>query len=198
MTSAIAPVIVSFPREDRAFAAHVRLLLGDTATASSPPALELRLRTMYPGARVVMRVRLAGFDDQPVWYAYRDGRIAPAQPATWWTETGAAWHDIGVDGLWTDMNAAMEALVGLPREEVIGRTWERFGTPEAIASQGPIWDVIERDGVIDSLFRLRLEGGDALDVEYHMERLEPGRYRCWWRPVHIDDEIPGPGGAQSG
>ncbi len=56
---------------------------------------------------------------------------------------------------------------------------------EAIASQGPIWEIIEREGLIDSLFRLRRLDGRVLDIEYHMERLSAGHYRCWWRPVRI-------------
>lgn len=185
MSPVTAPVIVSFPSSDHAFAAHVHhLLAGEPATAAT---LEDRLRGMYPLARVVPRDRLAGFNDNEVWYAYRDGRVSSATGEAWWMEPGVAWHEIGADGIWADLNDAMATLVELPRDELVGRTWEHFGTSVAIASQGPIWDLIEREGIIDSLFRLRRADGWTLDIEYHMERVAPGRYHCWWRRVHIDD-----------
>jgi len=66
------PILVTIPHEDGEFERTVRRLIGGASTAE---ALEQRLRTISPAARV--HRRLLASEPLPTWYAYRDGRWRP-------------------------------------------------------------------------------------------------------------------------
>lgn len=72
------PSIRLFPRHDRCFAmvvSHVAALL--VPIGGEAGAIEAVLRTVYPEARVRVRHGIAGMTGElPVWYAFRDGRVA--------------------------------------------------------------------------------------------------------------------------
>jgi len=70
------PILVTIPHDDREFDAAVRGLIEGAPTAE---ALEERLRTIYPAARV--HLRLLASEPAPTWYAYRDGRWRPSTRA---------------------------------------------------------------------------------------------------------------------
>jgi hypothetical protein len=67
------PILVTIPHDDGEFEATVRRLYDGSPNAE---ALEQRLRTIYPAARVHRRLLTA--EPQATWYAYRDGRWRPS------------------------------------------------------------------------------------------------------------------------
>jgi hypothetical protein len=70
------PILVAIPHDDDEFAATVHRLIDGAPTAE---ALERRLRTIYPAARVHRRLLVS--EPVPTWYAYRDGRWRPSEQA---------------------------------------------------------------------------------------------------------------------
>jgi hypothetical protein len=67
------PILVTIPHDDGEFKATVRRLIDGVLSAE---ALEQRLRTIYPAARVHRRLLEA--EPLATWYAYRDGRWRPS------------------------------------------------------------------------------------------------------------------------
>jgi hypothetical protein len=67
------PILVTIPHDDGEFEATVRRLFPGVPSAE---ALEQRLRTIYPAARV--HLRLLAAEPLATWYAYRDGRWRPS------------------------------------------------------------------------------------------------------------------------
>lgn len=72
-----------YPTSDEDFATFVNDVVH--AHASIPTArlmadIETDVRRLYPNAQFVARDEFGGYDTDPVWYAYRDGRIRAANP----------------------------------------------------------------------------------------------------------------------
>ena len=67
---------VCFPRDDKAFAAHVQACL-DGSIGNEPfrAAVQALLRETYPLAVVAPRHHLAAIDGAQLWYAFRDGSM---------------------------------------------------------------------------------------------------------------------------
>ena len=65
------PSVRTYPRTDSGFAADLTSAILATS-GNADETLEI-LRARYPKVRISVRAAIAGFDDGPMWYAFRDG-----------------------------------------------------------------------------------------------------------------------------
>jgi hypothetical protein len=65
------PTVRIYPKTDRSFADDVAAAV--EAVRGDPDEATTILRSRYPRLRISIRSAIAGFDDRPVWYAFRDG-----------------------------------------------------------------------------------------------------------------------------
>jgi hypothetical protein len=71
------PLAACFPRDDRAFAEHVRYIFDGPHFEPFAAAIQALLRDTYPLAVISPRHELAALNGALVWYAFRDGSAVP-------------------------------------------------------------------------------------------------------------------------
>lgn len=185
---------VTFPRSDRVFARFVADVLAARQAKADQPELERRLRSVYPRAVIRARETLGGYDVDPVWYVYRDGRPLSRAAADWWTAPGVAEATFAEGGPYLTANDAMCALHGLPPGGLAGRRWVEFATEAAVAEAKALWQRLRVDGwpdagdAIQSTFTLLRADGRLLPVEYRTMPAGYGTFRTWQRPLGEPEE----------
>ena len=150
--------LLCFPHWDPVFAGEVRRRFGELQ-ASTPEALEERLRRTFPLAVVHARDDLASFVGT-AWYVYRDGRYSPfSQPTAWW-RTSTPRLILADDGAYLD---ATDPALSPPRGEPRRAPRGAFGRLHDAGVPGDVPWVLQllRDtGELHSMSMLRPHGGD--------------------------------------
>ena len=162
--------IVSLPEADVGFADYVKLVY-DGMRAPTLDGLALRLRRLYPHARVER--------DGSDWVVHRDadGRHGPSSRAGGWMR-GLPTVVYDDDALIIDANEAARRLLGSP---LIGHHWQEFVTPGGTGRVAEFLPIIRRAGVVNSRFRMPREDGSLVEFDSHTE-VHGDRFRTVMRP----------------
>ena len=117
-----------FPHWDPVFAGEVRRRFGELQ-ASTPEALEERLRRTFPLAVVHARDDLASFVGT-AWYVYRDGRYSLFSQPTACGRTSTPRLILADDGAYLDATDPALSLLGVSHDELLAAHSGDFTTPE--------------------------------------------------------------------
>lgn len=144
--------LVIHPAPDEAFRRYANLLLGRMPDPT-PDGLALRLRRLYPHARV----EPAG--DR--WLVFRDesGLVGPADG--WWLDPDLPRVSYDAQGLILEANEAAERMLGSP---LAGHFWQEFVTGGTTEQVSTFLELIRDAGVVVS--RFRMPGADGSLVEF--------------------------------
>jgi PAS domain-containing protein len=185
-------VLLTFPPEDVAFAAHARRLAGGVA-GHDPRALESQLRELYPRAMVRERETLASFGER-AWYVYREGRYSPfADGPPWWQAPGTACFTFGADGRYVDGNEAALAIYSVTLDELRASRAGEFGTEAQRDTIPWVLQLLTDTGMIHTTAVIRpRDGGRDRLVEVRVERdpTDRGRWISWMRVLPDDEAFP--------
>jgi hypothetical protein len=146
------------PESDVAFREYAATLIG-RMPEPTPEGLALRLRRLYPHARV--EATGAG-----VWLASRDAADTPESADGWWLEPGLPRITYDGRGLILAANDAAQALLGAP---LAGRDWRELVTPGSNEQVGPMLDIIKRAGGAISRFRMPAADGSLVEFDSFTE-----------------------------
>jgi PAS domain-containing protein len=141
------------PTEDALFEAFAQRQLRAMADPSSD-ALGLRLRRLFPHARVVA--------SDTGWTAQRDGDGRPRDRTRWWTTAGLPWVRFDDRGLILEANQAATDLLG---QVLVGRHWQELATPGSQSEVQPVLDMLRSAGEVVSRFRLPAADGRLVDFD---------------------------------
>ena len=194
MATTTTPVrIVTFPSGDAAFRAHVETVVvklgGRLAHSSIDTGLvAAQVRAAYPGVTIVARNPFAEVypDGTATWYAYRDGRARVPDNGEWWSGHDPSLPRLEIDatGTYVAANAAAADLVGRPIGEIVGSRIGRFTRHEPDPEPGMrAFDVLARDGALESTAVVVRADGTELPVEYRIVVASGGSYEMVMRPV---------------
>jgi hypothetical protein len=180
--------LLCFPHWDPVFAGEVRRRFGELQ-ASTPEALEERLRRTFPLAVVHARDDLASFVGT-AWYVYRDGRYSPfSQPTAWWEEPCTPRLILADDGAYLDATDPALSLLGVSHDELLAAHSGDFTTPEFREIVPWVLQLLRDTGELHSMSMLRPHGGGSdIPVEYHITRDGdgPGRHVSAFRLVPLE------------
>jgi PAS domain-containing protein len=146
-----ANVLFTVPSSDRAFSEFVRRVAARDP-ASSPEALQARLRAVFP--RVLVRPRQLSNDDH-TWYVYREGRWVDGSVPEWWADDSMPRIELDGDGFVASANAAAGEELGIEPRRLVHRHFTDFAVPgsldDAILLREIVMDVGEAAGTIRHL-----------------------------------------------
>lgn len=152
---ATMPVEISFvthPATDVAFHAYVELALA-RAPEITPDLLALRLRRLYPHARVEV--------DDDRWRISREPREGDDVAAAWWADPALPHVTYDAQALILEANDAARQLLG---RTLIGHHWQEFVTPGSTEQVSAMLAILADVGRAES--RFRMPGADGSLVEF--------------------------------
>jgi PAS domain-containing protein len=157
-TSAAARVsVVCTPQTDAAFRGYVDLALS-RMPEPTPDGLALRLRRLYPHARVTA--------DDDRWNARRDPEDAPTVGESWWEDPRLARVRYDAQALILETNDAAEALLGRP---LVGHYWQEFVTPGSTEQVSAMLAILAEVGRAESRFRMPRVDGSLIEFDSYTE-----------------------------
>jgi PAS domain-containing protein len=166
------PDLTCIPAADVAFRGYAQLALSRMVEAT-PDGLALRLRRLYPHARVEA--------DGPRWIAHRDSRAAEAlaiKGGGWWRDEALPRVRYDAQALILDANDAAEKLLGGP---LVGHYWQEFVTPGSTEQVSAMLAILSEVGEAES--RFRMPGADGSLVEFDSyTRVEGETFTTVMRP----------------
>ena len=148
------PELQTEPANDPLFAAFAQRQLR-AMSDPSPDALGMRLRRLFPHARVVA-------SDAGPWEAHRDADRHVADASAWWRAPGLPWVRFDDRGLILDANPAATALLG---QTLVGRHWHELVTPGSQEDVQPVIDQLRSAGEVVSRFRIPASDGRLVDFD---------------------------------
>jgi PAS domain-containing protein len=146
------PQLQCLPERDVAFRAYAHLALS-RMPEPTPEGLALRLRRLYPHARVTAM--------EPSWLTSRDPEGSDDAAETWWNDAALARVVYDAQGL---ILAANEAATGLLGKSLVGHYWQEFVTPGSTEQVSAMLAILADVGAAES--RFRMPGGDGSLVEF--------------------------------
>jgi hypothetical protein len=164
------PDLVTHPADDIVFAEYAHQLLG-MMHDPSPGGLALRLRRLFPHARV-STVATAS------WIAHRDATDHGRPEAPWWHDGGLPRVRYDDRGLIIDANAPAAELLGEP---LVGRHWQELVTPGSQEDVQTVLGIIRSAGEVVSRFRMPDAEGQLVEFDSHT-RLEGEEFETTMRP----------------
>ena len=145
------------PTGDVLFAHYAEEALG-RMPEPTPDGLALRLRRLYPHARV---------DGQDgVWQVDRDATRAEDGGAAWWRDEGLAAVCYDRQGRIISANAAAETLLG---PSLVGRHWQELVTPGTTDQVAAVLRLIAEVGWAESRFRMPGPDGYLFEFDSYTE-----------------------------
>jgi PAS domain-containing protein len=151
--SVTLPALRTEPAEDTVFGGYATRQLGAMAVPD-PDALALRLRRLYPHARVVEA-------DPATWVVTRDSEAHPSRVHQWWSDPGLPRVRYDDRGLILAANPAAARLLG---ERLVGRHWQELVIPGSEDDVQPVLDMLRTAG--EAVSRFRMPGSDGRLVEF--------------------------------
>jgi PAS domain-containing protein len=161
--------VATLPESDVGFRDYVQFALGGMR-APSVDGLALRLRRLYPHARVE-RVGSG-------WVARRDAEGVDGPADAWWLDDALPTVTYDDDALIVDANEAAKRLLGSP---LVGHHWQEFVTAGGSGHVAEFLPIIRRAGVVNSRFRMPRADGSLVDFDSHTE-VHGNRFRTVMRP----------------
>jgi PAS domain S-box-containing protein len=180
--------LITFPRDDAAFEAHVRVASDFTGTADLDGFVS-RLRSAYPLARVSAAMPAARLDPTiETWYVYRDGSIHARRGDDAWADNpGAARAVLGPDGTYADANEAAAALFGVRRDAIIGQRAGSFTQHEPDPAIGDaLLELARRSGRLRSTAVVARPDGQQWPIEFVVRSLRDGHQTVTMRRLDIE------------
>jgi PAS domain-containing protein len=149
--------IACVPDTDAAFRGYVNLAL-ERMPEPTQAGLELRLRRLYPHARVT------GEGDR--WTAHRDrvddfGAVEP-----WWELPDLPRVRYDNEALILEANSAAETLLG---RQMVGHHWQEFVTPGSSEQVSAMLEILGEAGHAESRFRMPRADGSMLEFDSYTE-----------------------------
>ena len=142
--------LVVFPRDDRAFRAHLEWAV-EHVDPARPEQLQEQLSEAYPHVRVQARIGLADLGADRAWYVYRDGSAVTSTDADWWTRPDIAVFDIDATGSYVSANAAAAELLGRDIDDIVGKRVGSFTRHETAPEPGlRAFAVLAETGCLES------------------------------------------------
>lgn len=171
------PNVVVFPRDDRAFRAHVEWAV-ENLDPAQPEQLQEQLSDAYPEVRVQWRIGLADLGGDRAWYVYRDGSAVTSTDADWWTRPDIAEFHIDATGSYVSANAAAAELLGRSIGDIVGKRVGSFTRHEAAPEPGlRAFAVLAETGCLESTaVVVRPDRAEVL-VRYRVTGHPAGGYR---------------------
>ena len=150
--SRAAPQLACEPASDVLFARYAEELLG-RMPEPTPDGLALRLRRLYPHARVE--------PGEGRWTAFRDAPGASGQADDWWRAAGLPAVRYDNQGLIFEANDAARALI---RDTLVGTHWQELVTAGTTDQVAAVLRLIAEVGWAVS--RFRMPGADGYLFEF--------------------------------
>lgn len=183
-------MLLATPRGDVLFAKiasrHARLADGGSQT---PGATRRALRKCYPNVDLYRQAGVL-IDGVPttVWFAYRDGRLAPSMPASeWWNGASIPRAVIGSTGLVTQANSEFRALVGLSGGAASNENLHDRLDPELCDDIKHVAAQLAGENDLVGSIAIRLPWGQRRSVEFHARRMGRAEYRVEARSLEQRD-----------
>jgi PAS domain-containing protein len=151
------PSVESLPQTDAAFRGYVDLAIS-RMPERTPDGLALRLRRLYPHARVTV--------DGDRWIARRDPVDAPPSAESWWTDPELPKVRYDAEALIVEANAAAEALLG---RQMVGHHWQEFVTPGSTEQVSAMLAILAEVGRAESRFRMPRADGSLVEFDSYTE-----------------------------
>jgi PAS domain S-box-containing protein len=160
--------IVTFPRDDAAFEAHVNVARAQLKTWDAATIVD-RVRAAYPLVQARLADRAAHLDPlTKVWYVFRDGAIRPpTRDLSWADDPDVPRAVLSHEGLYCDVNDAAAALFGVSRDEVIGKPAGSFTSHEPEPELGDhLLGIAESEGQLRSTAVVTRRDGETWPIEF--------------------------------
>jgi PAS domain-containing protein len=154
---ALAASLVCHPTGDALFARYAQEALARMPDPS-PDGLTLRLRRLYPHARVE-----AGTD---AWTVWRDAAGAWDPAERWWLDDGLPAVRYDDQGRIFEANDAAVQLLGTP---LVGRHWQELVTAGTAEQVGAVLRLIAEEGWAVSRFRMPAADGFFIEFDSYTE-----------------------------
>jgi PAS domain-containing protein len=183
-------MIVTFPKDDTAFAAFVRSTIAalDAQARVDPAQVQTALRRWHTRAQVRPQNALASLGDT-TWYVYRDGHAGVRLEQDWWQADDVATARLGEDEVFVDGDDAACQLVDLPPGGLRGVPWRVLVPPEARETDGEwLFGPLKDGRPVQSVFDFPRADGSRRVIEYRTIWLPDERiYLCRWRELAVID-----------
>jgi PAS domain-containing protein len=155
--SPVVPDLQSLPVGDPAFRAYARLALS-RMPEPTPDGLALRLRRLYPHARVEAV--------ESGWIASRDAAGVGESTTGWWHDPALPRVRYDAQALIFDANEPAEALLGGP---LTGHYWQEFVTPGSTEQVSAMLAILAELGAAESRFRMPAADGSLVEFDSYTE-----------------------------
>jgi PAS domain-containing protein len=164
------PTYRCYPTTDVAFARYAALALG-RMPEPSPEGLELRLRRLYPHARV---------DGGPDGWTVRREQAADVATdgGAWWTDATLPRVTYDAQALIVSANDAATALLG---RALVGHHWQEFVTPGTTEQVSGMLSILAEAGAAESRFRMPRQDGVLVEFDSYTE-VHGERFTTTMRP----------------
>ena len=146
------PALECLPSTDDAFRGYAALALS-RMPEPTPDLLALRLRRLYPHARVVT--------EGARWIASRDPEGWDGATAGWWSEPELPRVRYDAEALILEANQAAQVLLG---SGLVGHHWQEFVIPGSTEQVSAMLAILAAVGAAES--RFRMPGADGALVEF--------------------------------
>jgi hypothetical protein len=147
-----APDLECHP-EDPAFQGYAERALA-RMPEPTPGFLELRLRRLYPHARVV--------DHDGRWTATRDAEGFDPPPEAWWDDDALPRVHYDAQALILEANGPAKALLG---SQLVGHYWQEFVTPGSTEQVSAMLAILASVGAAESRFRMPSADGSLVEFD---------------------------------
>lgn len=149
----VTPALRTEPADDTVFGGYATRQLS-AMTAPTPQGLALRLRRLYPHARVTAV-------DPGSWVAVREDGARPSRVGPWWSDPSLPRVRYDDRGFILEANPAAIRLLGEP---LVGRHWQELVIPGSEDQVQPVLDLVRTAG--EAVSRFRMPGSDGRLVEF--------------------------------
>jgi PAS domain-containing protein len=149
--------VVSIPESDWAFRGYVQLAMS-RMPEPTPDGLALRLRRLYPHARVTA--------NGPRWVAEREVQGAATSAASWWEDPALPSVRYDSQALILEANEAARSLLG---RDLVGHHWQEFVTPGSTEQVSAMLAILAEVGRAESRFRMPRVDGSLIEFDSYTE-----------------------------
>jgi PAS domain-containing protein len=144
--------VTTLPATDVAFRGYVEVALARMPDPSVE-GLELRLRRLYPHARVTV--------EGETWTVRRDP-TSDGVPERWWADPALPRVRYDGEALILEANEAAESLLG---RAMVGHYWQEFVTPGSTEQVSAMLAILAEVGAAESRFRMPRADGSLLEFD---------------------------------
>ena len=151
------PELTCLPASDVAFRAYAQIAL-ERMPEPTPDGLALRLRRLYPHARVDV--------DGERWTVSRDSAGLGEAASGWWLDEALPRVRYDAQALILEANDAAERLLGA---SLAGRYWQEFVTPGSTEQVSAMLAILAEVGAAESRFRMPAADGSLVEFDSYTQ-----------------------------